>query len=140
MNYTMSGYLFALALCLVLVGFLFLLLRNRRIKEKYAGLWIVVAIGVAILGAVPAIPVWLASAVGVELPVNLVFALALLVLLIVCVQLSVGVSALDERVRTLTEEVALLRLDAQRGQLDPTDESGASRRDGPAGQDRPTAG
>jgi uncharacterized small protein (DUF1192 family) len=32
-----------------------------------------------------------------------------LFLLIVCVQLSVAVSALEERTRTLTEEVALLR-------------------------------
>lgn len=110
----MSGYLFALGLCLVLVVFLVQLLRTRRIKEKYAGLWIAVAVAVAILGAFPGIPVWLAGVVGVELPVNLLFATALLVLLIVCIQLSIGVSTLDERVRTLTEEVALLRLDAER--------------------------
>lgn len=129
MAYTMSGYLFALALCVILVGFLFLLLRSRRIKEKYAGLWILVALGVAVLGAIPAIPVWLARAVGVELPVNLVFALALLVLLIVCVQLSVGVSSLDERVRTLTEEIALLRLSVQKKSTEPSGVEQPSQRD-----------
>lgn len=106
----MSGYLFAVVLSALLVILLIQLLRRRRIKEKYAGLWIAVALGVVILGAFPNLAVKVARLVGVELPANLVFASALVVLLIVCVQLSIGVSALDERVRTLTEEVALLRL------------------------------
>lgn len=109
----MTGYPFAIALCLVLVAFLIHLLRTRRIREKYAGLWIVVSLGVAIVAAIPAIPVRLAALVGVQVPVNLLFAVALLVLLIVCIQLSVGVSALEERVRTLTEEVAMLRLESE---------------------------
>ena len=37
----MSGYLFALALCVLVVGLLYYLLRTRRIREKYAGIWIV---------------------------------------------------------------------------------------------------
>ncbi|MEK8228032.1 DUF2304 family protein [Oerskovia sp. M15] len=55
----------------------------------------------------------MARLVGVEVPANLVFSSALVVLLVVCVQLSVGVSSLDERVRTLTEEIALLRLEVE---------------------------
>lgn len=106
----MSGYLFAVVLCVLLVILLVQLLRKRRIREKYAGIWIAVAVGVVILGAFPSLAVGMAHLVGVELPANLVFAVSLVVLLIVCVQLSVGVSALDERVRTLTEELALLRL------------------------------
>ncbi|WP_454295668.1 DUF2304 domain-containing protein [Salana multivorans] len=114
MSYSVSGYLFALVLCLVLVVFLVHLLRTRRIKERYAGLWITVAVGVVVIGAIPALPIRLAKVVGVEVPANLVFSVALLVLLIVCIQLSIGVSALDERVRTLTEEIALLRLEHER--------------------------
>lgn len=113
----MSGYLFSVALCLVLIAFLVQLLRKRRIREKYAGLWIAVAIGVTILGAFPTVAQRIAQVVGVTLPVNLVFAVAILILLIVCVQLSVGVSGLDEKVRTLTEEVALLRLQLEQGEL-----------------------
>ena len=57
--------------------------------------------------------VHVARFVGVEVPANLVFAVAIVTLLAVCIQLSVGVSQLDERVRVLTEEVALLRLQAE---------------------------
>ena len=122
MSYSVSGYLFALVLCLVLVVFLVHLLRTRRIKERYAGLWITVAVGVVVIGAIPALPIWLAKVVGVEVPANLVFSVALLVLLIVCIQLSIGVSALDERVRTLTEEIALLRLEHERSPEKPGDQ------------------
>jgi hypothetical protein len=109
----MSGYLFAVSLCALLVVALIQLLRKRRIREKYAGIWIIVALGVTILGAWPGLAVGLARIVGVEVPANLVFSSALVVLLVVCVQLSIGVSSLDERVRTLTEEIALLRLDVE---------------------------
>lgn len=118
MSYRLSGYLFALGLCLVLIFALVQLLRRRRIKEQYAALWIVVALGVAIIGAIPAIPIWLARVVGVEVPANLLFAVALVVLLLVCIQLSIGVSALEEKTRTLAEELALLRLDVERGRQD----------------------
>jgi hypothetical protein len=109
----MSGYIFAVSVCAILLIALVQLLRTRRIREKYAGIWIIVALGVAVLGAFPNIAVSLARLVGVEVPVNLVFSGALVVLLVVCVQLSVGVSSLDEKVRTLTEEIAILRLESE---------------------------
>lgn len=109
----MSGYYFALAACLALVVFLVVLLRRRRLREKYATTWIVVALGVCILGAFPGTVETVASAVGVETPSNLLFALALIILLGVCIQLSVEVTMLEEETRTLTEEISLLRFDVE---------------------------
>ena len=105
----MSGYLFAIALAVIVIGALFLLMRSRRIREKYVGLWLTVALAVVILGAFPGLAFWLAKVVGVQTPANLIFSAALTVLLIVCIQLSVAISSLEERTRTLTEEIALLR-------------------------------
>lgn len=109
----MSGYYFALAASLALVVFLVVLLRKRRLREKYATAWIVVALGVCILGAFPGTVESIASIVGVETPSNLLFALALLVLLLVCIQLSVEVTMLEEETRTLAEELSLLRFDVE---------------------------
>lgn len=109
----MSGYLFALAACLLLVVFLVWLLRTRRLREKYAITWLVVGLGVCVFGAFPAAVEWMADLVGVETPSNLLFALALLVLLIVCIQLSTEITTLEEETRTLAEEVALLRYDVE---------------------------
>jgi hypothetical protein len=59
----------------------------------------------------------------VQTPSNLLFFVAALVLLIVCVQLSWEVSRLEDETRALAEEVAILRLEAQKGRaLPPADE------------------
>lgn len=120
----MSGYYFALACCLALVVFLVVLLRRRRLREKYATTWLVVALAVCVLGAFPSVIESVAGAVGVETPSNLLFALALILLLGVCIQLSVEITELEEETRTLAEELALLRFDvetlAARTSDDPT--------------------
>jgi hypothetical protein len=108
-----SGYIFALAACLLLVVFLVWLLRTRRLREKYAITWLVVGLGVCVFGAFPTAVEWMADLVGVETPSNLLFALALIVLLIVCIQLSTEITTLEEETRTLAEEVALLRYDVE---------------------------
>jgi hypothetical protein len=110
----MTGYWFSLASAVVLVVFLFLLLRQRRLKEKYAAIWLALAVAVAVIGAFPALVGWIASHVGVATPSNLLFAVALIILLGVCVQLSIEATGLEEETRTLAEEVALLRLDIER--------------------------
>ncbi|GEL45185.1 hypothetical protein CHO01_03010 [Cellulomonas hominis] len=66
-----------------------------------------------VIGIFPGLAFWLSDLVGVQTPANLLFALASLVLLGVCIQLSTEVSALEEETRTLAEEVALLRLDVR---------------------------
>jgi len=109
----MTGYFIALGLSLVVVLFLVSLMRKRRLREKYAIIWMLLAFLVVIVGAFPGFVQWLTRALGVELPVNLIFAIAIMVLLIVCIQLSTEVTASEEKARTLVEEVALLRLDVE---------------------------
>jgi hypothetical protein len=99
----------------MLLVLLFVLLRRRRIREKYAGIWIVVSIGVLIVAIFPKFAFWLSDVARVNTPVNLLFAIAAAVLLAVCIQLSTEVSALEEETRTIAEELALLRLEVQIG-------------------------
>lgn len=112
----MSGYALALGLCVVVVALLFQLLRKRRIREKYAGIWVLLAVAVVLLGVFPRVAFWLSDLVGVAAPVNLVFACAFVVILAVVIHLSSEVSNLEEETRTLTEEVALLRLEVRQMQ------------------------
>ena len=109
----MSGYVFAVGVCVVLAAALLWLLRARRLREKYAAIWLVLVAGVCLIGAVPGLVIWLASIVGVATPVNLLFVVAIAVLLVVCIQLSIEVSNLEEETRTIAEEFALLKLDVE---------------------------
>ena len=109
----MSGYIFAIVLSAAVVVFLVTLLRRRRIREKYAAIWIALGVAVLVLATFPQLAFWFARLVGVETPVNLLFAGGFVILLGVCIQLSSSVTSLEERTRTLTEEIALLSLDVR---------------------------
>jgi hypothetical protein len=109
-----SGYPFALVVAALLLVALFWLLRTQRLREKYSVLWFAVIVGVVLLTFIPSITGWLTALAGVTTPINLVFILAFLVLLVVCIQLSIEISTLEESARTVAEEVALLRLELER--------------------------
>ena len=49
----MTGYAFAVVLCAILIGLLFVLMRRRRLREKYAAIWIVVSAGVVVMAVFP---------------------------------------------------------------------------------------
>lgn len=106
----MTAYPFALAISAVVVLFLLWLLRSRRLKEKYAGLWVVLALAVVVLGVFPDLADWIARFAGVRTPINLVFLLGFVVVLAVCIQMSAELSRAEESTRTLAEEIALLGL------------------------------
>jgi hypothetical protein len=105
----MTGYLFAVVGALVTLAIMVEMLRRHRLREKYAALWITVAVAVLVGVAFPQLLERAAALVGITLPINLVFFVSLLLLLIVCVQLSAEVSSLEQENQTLAEEIALLR-------------------------------
>ena len=94
----------------VTLGVLFELLRRRRLREKYALFWVVVALLTILVAAFPALLHTAAGALGVQVPSNLLFFVASMVLMVVSIQHSHELGRLEERTRTLAEEVALLHL------------------------------
>ncbi|MFS8479077.1 MAG: DUF2304 domain-containing protein [Micromonosporaceae bacterium] len=102
---------------LLVLGVILELLRRRRLREKYAMLWLAVGIVVLPLAFFPRLSDGAAAMLGVASGVSLVLFLGFLFLLLVCVHLSWEVSQLEEETRTLAEEFALLRteIEAQAG-------------------------
>lgn len=110
----MNLYASVAVVCVVVVAAMLWMLRTRRIREKYAAIWLLLTLAVVILGVFPELAFWLSRLLGVQTPVNLVFSIGLVVLAAVCLQLSTEVSNLEEETRTLAEEIALLRADTER--------------------------
>jgi hypothetical protein len=109
---TFRAQLFTVAVALIgLLGILFLV-RRGRLKERFALLWL--AIGAGMVGLVALRPLLdrLAEALGIASGTTLLFLFAILFLLGLLLHLSVTYSSLEEKVRTLTEEVALQRADS----------------------------
>jgi hypothetical protein len=97
---------------LVLVIIVSLLLR-RQLREKYATLWIVIGLVILVLAIFPGLLLWLSDALGVEVPSNLIFALALVLLIGVTLHLSWELSLAEDEVRRVAEDVAIVRADLQ---------------------------
>lgn len=100
---------------LILVGNL---LRSRRIRERYAVLWVSVGLIMLVLVVFPGVLNWVATLVGVELPSNLLFTLAIIMLLGITLQLTLEVSRAEDRSRVLAEHVAILNLEIHEAGLD----------------------
>ncbi len=88
---------------------MFELLRRQHVKEKYAALWFLSGIAIAVLALFPGLLDHVADTLHIASGPNLLFLLVLIALGLVCVHLSVAVSRLEEQNRTLAEEIGLLR-------------------------------
>jgi hypothetical protein len=99
------------------VVFILVLLRRRQLRSKYALLWIGLALVLGVLGLFPGLLTAVSEAVGIFYPPALFLLVAVGFLFAVVIQFSWELSRLEDRSRTLAEEIALLR--AQPREPDP---------------------
>jgi hypothetical protein len=90
------------------------LVRRGQLKAKYSLLWLSVGVGLILLLAIPGSIDWVSERVGIYYPPALYFAVAIALLFFVVVHLSYELSRLENRSRTLAEEIALLVDDVRR--------------------------
>ena len=109
-----------LAAIAALITFVFVidLLRRGVLREKYAVLWLFFSAAALLLAIFPAVLVWLTGILGVAEPVNLLFFVTIVLLVLVSIQLSYELSRHEARIRRLAEEVALLQEEIKRQQKD----------------------
>jgi hypothetical protein len=108
---TDNNYLIALVGSVLILAGIVELLRRRQLKEKYAVLWLLVGVVLVIFTAFPALLERISNALGVAVPTNLLFFVAILFLVGVVLHLSWEASRLENETRKLAEDIAILRLD-----------------------------
>ena len=101
---------------------LFEMMRRHRLREKYAMIWALVALAILVLAVFPGVLTAATELLGLQVPANLLFFGASIVILLLTLQHSSELGRLEERTRTLAEEVALLRLELERRPSKPADE------------------
>ena len=99
---------------LVILLSLFEMLRRHRLREKYALIWGLVALGALTVAAFPGLLLWATDAIGLQVPTNLLFFVASLVIMVLTLQHSSELGRLEERTRTLAEDVALMQVELER--------------------------
>ncbi|MDO5424135.1 MAG: DUF2304 domain-containing protein [Eubacteriales bacterium] len=96
-------------LSLAALAALFYIVKKEVLKLRYALPWMCVAVGTLICGAFPEVTAFLADLTGIGMPVNFLFLLGFCFLLVVSFGMTVALSKMNERVKTLTQELAILK-------------------------------
>ena len=115
---TGHAHLVTIGMTALVLSFILRLVRGQRLKAKYSLLWLSVGGVMLLLAIVPGLIDRLADSFGVAYQPTLFLVLALGFLLCVVVHFSFELSRMENRIRSLTEEVTFLRHDldeARRG-------------------------
>ena len=104
----MHVQLFAALASVVLLGIVIELIRSRKLRERYALLWLATA------GVILFFAAWrsglhrLSDVLGIAYPPNALFVLAMLFILVLLLHFSTVISKLSDRTTVLTQRLALL--------------------------------
>ena len=105
----MSANIFFLLIVVVMEVLVLAQVRNQKMKEKYAALWLIVGVIMIVLALFPNLLDALSRLVGIETPVNLLFLLAIIMLMGISLHLTLAISKITDDMRTLAEEVAIMK-------------------------------
>jgi len=94
---------------LAAIGVIMLLVRRRHLRGKYGLLWLAVGFALVPLAVLPNFVDDLAKRLGVFYPPTIILLAATGLLTLLSMHYSWELSRLEERSRTLAEEIALLR-------------------------------
>ena len=106
---TGTAHIVFAVLALLALALIVRLVRLQALKAKYSVLWLTVGALLAVAAAVPGVLDWVADQVGVAYQPALFLLLGFGFLLLLAMHFSYELSRLETRVRTLAEQLALLR-------------------------------
>lgn len=102
------------AVLLLFLGWVVAMVRARRLSLRDSLVWLLSTVGALAVTAYPQLLLIFARAVGVEIPANALFGIAIIYLSVNMVSVTVAGSMNAARVRRLTQECALLRAEIDR--------------------------
>lgn len=112
--------LFAIAVLVTLLGWVVRLIRHHSLSLRDSLLWLLSTVAALTMAIFPGALWWLATAIGVTVPSNALFALTFVYVLVNLLSATIAISANAVRVRRVVQECTLLRaeVDALRSRLD----------------------
>ena len=103
----------AVILTAVMLGVVLELVRRRRLVERYALLWMSVALALLVLAIWNQLLSQASNAIGIDVPANALFIAAFAVAFLMLLHFSVITSRLSEETKILAQEVARLDVEAR---------------------------
>ncbi len=100
----------SIGIAVVLAIFVLDAVRSRRLREEYSFLWLLIAGALLVISAWDAPLLAMTHLLGGVLPVNILFFAGLVFLVVVSLFYSIRISELNNQVKELAQELALLKL------------------------------
>lgn len=100
--------LLALVVGVGLLAVIIELVRRRRLKEEYAWLWVIAGVAMLVVGLNYPLLLWVTALIGAGWTSSTLFFFGLVFLIALALHFSVRISALETRVKNLTQHIALL--------------------------------
>jgi len=84
------------------------MLRSQKLNLKYCLVWIVALLGITVFCIFPGLLDKLSHILGIGVPVNTLFLICIIFLTCICISLTIVVSRLSDKLRKLTQNIALM--------------------------------
>lgn len=111
MRAALVGILTALSALLVSIY----LVRARRLRLKYAVIWLLTTVLAVLLALFPGVLQFAASSLGFEVPVNLVFFAGIMLVGAFVLQITVEISTVEDKLERLALELAHVKAEVGQG-------------------------
>jgi hypothetical protein len=98
----------AIGLSLFLMISILGLVRRRKLKEKYAILWLFAGAGILLIAIFDNVLIWITNLLGITLPVNTVFFVGFFFLTIINLHFTLVISNLSEQNKKIVQKIALI--------------------------------
>ena len=97
---------------LILLSLIFIInmVRKRALELKYALSWFILLVGVGIIDCIPQSMTFLARALGIYDPVNMIFFIGFIFSILIIFVLTVALSRMSARVRKMAQIVAMMNV------------------------------
>jgi hypothetical protein len=103
-----SNRFLVIGLSLSLLLLIFELVRKRRLKEKYAILWVCSGILILIFALFKGLLQWVTTFFGIILPVNTVFFFGIFFIMLINIHFSLVISDISEQNKKIAQKLALM--------------------------------
>ena len=103
-----TSRIIAICISLGLVLLIFELIRLKKLKEKYALIWLFSGSIIFILATFDKVLIWITKLLGITLPINTVFFFGILFIFLINIHFSLMISNLSEQNRKIAQKLALL--------------------------------
>lgn len=107
-----------LKMFVVLIGLIILfgiidLVRRRRLREEYSFIWLMTGFVFVLFALESDVLLFVTNLLEIAVPVNALFFLTLIFILLLCLYFSLRISALTTQVKNLAQQLALMQVQGE---------------------------